>query len=144
MKQLACWASAASLALWLATATAAQAAEPGKIAVEFNALQPAETGCRAVFVLNNGLKTPLAKLALRIVAFDGQQQAVLFLSLDVGTLPVNKTRVLRFDLGGGLACSNVSRLVLDDVVACEGDKLDPPKCLDLLALSSRANVPFDS
>ena len=37
-----------------AFAMPALAAEPAKIAVEFNDLQPADDGCRAVFVLNNG------------------------------------------------------------------------------------------
>jgi hypothetical protein len=138
------FASAAFLAAGLAFAAPASAQEEGKISVEFNALQPAEEGCRAVFVLHNGLATPIDKFALRIVAFDENQQASLFLSLDVGALPVDKTRVVRFDFGGELACDKVSRLVLDDVIGCEGEGLDPAACLGLLALSSRANVPIDS
>src|SRR5690242_21758329 len=100
----------ASLAI---SAAVAHAAEPGKIDVEFNSLQPSDAGCRAVFVLHNGLASALDSLTLRIVAFDAKGHANLFLSLDVGALPVNKTRVLRFDLGKGIACTDVSRLVLD-------------------------------
>ncbi len=128
--------------LALAVATPVMAAEPGKIAVEFNDLQPAENGCRAVFVLNNGLDQALAKLALRVVAFDKAEHATLFLSLDVGALPVGKTRVLRFDLGAGVACDDIGKLVLDDVTSCEGGNLDPAACLAAIALSSRAKAPF--
>src|SRR5690606_4304223 len=64
--------------------SAATAAETGKITVEFNALQQSAEGCRAVFVLNNGLDKSLDKAALRVVAFDGEGHAALFLSLDVG------------------------------------------------------------
>lgn len=132
--------AAAAVATALLASTAH--AEPGKIAVEFNDLQAAEKGCRAVFVLNNGLDKPLAKFALRVVAFDKAEHATLFLSLDVGALPVGKTRVLRFDLGDGVGCDDVGRLVLDDVTSCEGAGLDPPACLAAVALSSRAKVPF--
>src|SRR5215216_1600681 len=75
------------------------AAEAGKIAVELNDLQQADSGCRAIFVMRNGLASPLDKVAIRIVTFDSAQHATRFLSLDVGPLPVGKTRVLRFELG---------------------------------------------
>jgi hypothetical protein len=126
----------------LAAGLSAARAEPGKISVEFNDLQAADTGCRAVFVLNNGLDKPLAKLALRVVAFDTAEHATLFLTLDVGALPVGKTRELRFDLGEGVACDSIGRLVLDDVTACEGAGLDPAGCLAAVALASRAKAPF--
>lgn len=122
---------------------AAIAAEAGKIAVEFNDLQQSEGGCRAVFVLNNGLGKPIDKVTLRVVAFDAENHAKLFLSLDVGALPIGKTRVLRFDLGPDLACKDVSRIVLDDVTSCEGAEMAPPACLAAISLSSRAGAPFD-
>ena len=59
----------------------AAAADPGQqIAVEFNDLQQVGAGCRAVFVLNNGMGKPLEEVALRVVAFDGKGRATLFLS----------------------------------------------------------------
>jgi hypothetical protein len=128
--------------LALAVAAPVAAAEKGKISVEFNDLQASEKGCRAVFVLNNGLDAALTKMSLRVVAFDKEEHAKLFLSLDVGALPVGKTRVLRFDLGEGVGCSDIGRLVLDDVTACEGGGLDPAGCLAAIALSSRAPAPF--
>jgi len=121
----------------------ATAAEVGKISVEFNDLQPAGNGCRAVFVLHNGLEKPIEDLALRIVSFDGEGHAKLFLSLEVGSLPVGKTRILRFDLGADVACDGVSRIVLDDVTSCKAADMDPPQCLAAVSLSSRAEIPFD-
>src|SRR5438128_1026299 len=125
------------------SAAAGHAADAGKIDVEFNSLQPSEAGCRAVFVLHNGLAGGLDQLTLRVVAFDAQSHASLFLSLDVGELPANKTRVLRFDLGKSVVCSDVSRLVLDDVTACGGGDMTPAKCLASTNLTTRAGVPFD-
>jgi hypothetical protein len=133
-------ALAASFAFSMA---AAHAAESGKLDVEFNSLQASDAGCRAVFVLHNGLADPLDKLTLRVVAFDAAGHANLFLSLDVGALPANKTRVLRFDLGKGVACTDVSRLVLDDVTDCAGGSMNPTKCLAAINLTTRAGLPFD-
>jgi hypothetical protein len=132
----------AAVAFGLLRAATAEG-EPGKIAVEFNDLQQAEGGCRAVFVLNNGLDKPLTKLALRVVAFDKKQHATLFLSLDVGALAVGKTRILRFDVGEGVACDTIGRLVLDDVTSCEGEGANPATCLAAVSLTSKAGVSFD-
>jgi hypothetical protein len=121
----------------------AMAAEDGKISAEFNDLQPAENGCHAVFVLHNGLDKPIDDLGLRIVSFDGDGHAKLFLTLEVGSLPVGKTRILKFDLGADVACDDVSRIVLDDVTSCEAADMGPPQCLAAVSLSSRAEVPFD-
>jgi hypothetical protein len=128
----------------LAVSPAALAAGGGSIAVELNDLQPGDNGgCRAVFVLKNDVGKALDKMTLRVVAFDGKGKANLFLSLDVGPLPIGKTRVLRFDLGEKTGCADVGRMVLDDVTACDGDEMNPAACLAAIALSSRATVPFD-
>jgi hypothetical protein len=134
---------AAGVAALLLALPTPSIAEGGKITAEFNDLQQTDAGCRAVFVLNNGLDKALGKVTLRVVAFNKDKQAKLFLSLDVGNLPVGKTRVLRFDLGDGLACKDVGRLVLDDVTSCEGAEIGPPECLAALALSSLAGPSFD-
>ena len=137
------WAGFLGALLLLGLPVGALASESGKIAVEFNDLQPVESGCRAVLVLNNGLGQPLDALALRVVAFDKEEHAALFLTLDVGALPVGKTRVVRFDLGSQLACDGIGRLVLDDVTDCKGGELDRAKCLAAVSLSSRAGAAFD-
>ena len=72
-----------------------------------------------------------------------QEAARRMRELDVGALPVGKTRVLRFDLGAKIACSDVSRVVLDEVTSCSGSGLAPADCLAAVALSSRAGVKFD-
>src|SRR5262245_30683501 len=142
-KNLICLSSAAMLGILPFVTWTAMAAETGKIAVELNDLQQTDGGCRAVFVLNNGLGRALQKVTLRVVAFDAKRHASLFLSLDVGALPIGKTRVLRFDLGKDIACANVSRLVLDDVTSCEGAGVSPSDCLGAVSLSTRTSAPFD-
>ena len=135
--------SAAILGILPVLTSAAMAAETGKIGVELNDLQQTDVGCRAVFVLNNGFGKPLQKVTFSVVTFDAKQHATLFVSLDVGSLPVGKTRVLRFSLGKDVACANISRLVLDDVTNCEGNGVTPAECLGAVSLSTRTAAPFD-
>jgi hypothetical protein len=145
MRQILTAGAIACTMLFAEASIAAEAEKPqgGKITVELNDLQQADTGCRAVFVLNNGLDKSFDKVTFRVVGFDGKGHATLFLSFDFGALPVGKTRVLRFDLGDKVACSDVSRLVLDDVTSCTGTGVEPGDCLSSIALSTRATVPFD-
>jgi hypothetical protein len=135
--------TACVLCAMIGLASPATGTEDGRLSVELNDLQPAESGCRAVFVLHNGLDKPLEALALRVVSFDRAGHARLFLSLEVGALPVGKTRILRFDLGTDVACEDIGRIVLDDVTGCEGPEIGPPQCLAAISLSSRGEVPFD-
>lgn len=134
---------ALAFCLQFGVAGLATAAADSKISVEFNDLQPADRGCRAVFVLHNGLDKELDKLAMRIVSFDKEGHAKLFLSLEVGTLPVGKTRILRFDLGADVMCDDISRIVLDDVISCEAPEMGPAQCLAAMTLSSRVKISFD-
>jgi hypothetical protein len=138
-------ALAAALLLGPSAADAAgTAAAAPNIGVELNDLQSGGNGdgCRAVFVVTNDLGKPIDKFGVRVVAFDKDQHASLFLTLDIGAMPAGKTRVLRFDLGSSVACHDISRLVLDDVTACDGEGLDPAACLAALAVTSRASAPF--
>ncbi|MEO8667671.1 MAG: hypothetical protein ABI399_04090 [Bauldia sp.] len=135
--------AAGALAGTMLFTSAALAAEAPKISVELNDLQQGDTGCQAVFVLNNGLGKALDKFAFSVVAFDGKGHATVFLSFDFGSIPVGKTRISRFGLGDKVVCSDVSRLVLDDVKTCSGAGVGPGDCLAAIGLSTRAAVPFD-
>ena len=132
------------LSVWaLGCSGAAVAADKQTIQIELNDLQTADKGCQAVFVLHNGLKVPIDKMTLRVVSFDAKGHAKLFMSLDVGQMASNKTRVLRFDLGPDIPCDNLSRFVLDDITTCEIADTKPGECLAAAELSSRASIPFD-
>jgi hypothetical protein len=115
--------------------TLAQDAAP-RLTVELNDVSSGAGPCKAVFVVNNGLGTPLGKLTMRLVAFDKQGRALRFVALDAGAMPERKTRVFRFDLTEQ-SCDDLGRVVLDDLPACEGAGLEPAACLKALAVSSR-------
>lgn len=131
----------AALALLLAVLCggALRAEDTPRLAVELNDVSAGPGPCKAVFVLNNGLGTAIAKLTLRLVAFDKGGRALRFVALEAGAMPNRKTRVLRFDLTEQ-PCGDLGRVVLDDVTACEGGDLSPAACLAALDVSSRAGL----
>lgn len=126
-----------------ATPALAQEAQPAPgLALELNALTPSETGCRVTFLATNRLGTELTRSAFEIALFGAGGGIERLVSLDFKAMPEGKTRVLQFDIGE-LGCDKVSRVLINDVVACEGTGLDPKVCLGGLSTASRlAGVEF--
>lgn len=125
------------LAALCATPTLAQEVEPAAaLALELNALTPSDTGCRFTFLATNRLGTELTRSAFEIALFGAGGGIERLVSLDFKAMPEGKTRVLQFDIGE-LGCDTVSRVLINDVVACEGAGLDPKLCLAELSTVSR-------
>lgn len=117
-------------------------AEPN-IKAELNKVESVQNGCRMTLVLTNGLETSVDKLTLETVLFDTEQTVSRFLLITARPLPPGTMRVQQFDIEGQ-PCEGIGRVLINDVTACEGEGLDPARCLSLLAPSSRADVPFDA
>lgn len=127
--------------LFAALAAPALAQSPAALELELNALTPSETGCRVTFLATNRLGTELTRSALEIALFGAEGGIDRLVSLEFKAMPEGKARVLQFDLAG-LACDNLSRVLVNDVVACEGEGLEPKACLAALKPSSRLSVGF--
>lgn len=129
--------------LCAAPALAQEATPPAPaLALELNALTPSDTGCRVTFLATNRLGTELTRSAFEIALFGAGGGIERLVSLDFKAMPEGKTRVLQFDIGE-LGCDTVSRVLINDVVACEGTGLDPKVCLGGLSTVSRlAGVEF--
>lgn len=125
------------LAALCATPTWAQDNAPApSLALELNALTPSETGCRVTFLATNKLGTELTRSAFEIALFGAGGGIERLVSLDFKAMPEGKTRVLQFDIGE-LGCDKVSRVLINDEVACEGTGLDPKVCLSGLSTVSK-------
>ncbi len=125
--------------LFAALAAPALAQSPAALELELNALTPSETGCRVTFLATKRLGTELTRSALEIALFGAEGGIDRLVSLEFKAMPEGKARVLQFDLAG-LACDNLSRVLVNDVVACEGEGLEPKACLAALKPSSRLSV----
>jgi len=124
-----------------AQAQSDSASADARLTVELNRLETAERGCRFTFVMRNGLPQPIDQLGLEIAMFGPDGAVTGVVTLDAGALPRAKTRVKRF-IVPDIACDNVTRVLLNDVTACEGEALSPQLCIGKLDLSTRVAAEF--
>jgi hypothetical protein len=122
--------------------TPAVAQEPaGTIALELNALQPADGGCRISFVATNGIGVEIARAGFEVALFGADGGIERLVSLDFQQMPEGKTKVLQFVLKD-LDCDGITRVLVNDVGACDGEGLDPRRCLEALRPSTRLDLTF--
>lgn len=124
-----------------AGATSDVAETEGIILLELNDLAAVEDACRASFVVVNGLDQAIDDLSFDIVVFDTNETVRMILTLQAGALPAGKTRVRQFDLPQ-IGCDTISRILMNDVITCAGDGLDPSVCLGKTMVESRHSVGF--
>jgi hypothetical protein len=129
-------------ALLLALPAAAQETAPApSLALELNALQQGESGCRVTFLATNGLGAPLERAAVEVALFNASGAIDRIVNLDFKALAEDKTKVLQFELSG-LDCANLGRVLVNDIPACEGEGLEPSACLAGLTTSARPDIEF--
>lgn len=134
---------ATALALTTGTAIAQEAAEPaeGGLKLDLNTLQQNDSGCLMTFVAENAMEHSLQKAAYEVVFFNGEGLVERMTVLDFQDLPAGRTRVRQFNLPD-MQCDNVSRVLINDVSACEGAGVEPATCLEGLSLSSKSEIEF--
>lgn len=119
----------------------AQEAAPVSLALELNALQPADAGCRVTFLATNRLGGQLDRAAVELALFDTTGAIDRIVTLDFKDLSDGKTKVLQFELAD-LQCDGLGRLLVNDVSACEGAVTPSTVCLDALETSTRLDIAF--
>ena len=117
------------------------AAAPATLALELNALQASDKGCRVSFLATNGLSAPLDRAAVEVAFFTTDGAIDRIVTLDFKALTPGKTKVLQFELGN-LPCDQIGRLLINDITACEGADIAPTACLDGLVTTSRPDIIF--
>ncbi|ANK82601.1 MAG: hypothetical protein TEF_18710 [Rhizobiales bacterium NRL2] len=121
------------------TGGAAAAAE--RLGLELNKLEPRDGACRAYIVIENGTPTAFESLKLDLVMFDREGIVAERLALEVGPLPAGKTSLKVFDVAG-LACGQVGRVLLNEVLACDDGTGGRDGCMDLVETSARGGLEF--
>ena len=134
------FAALLGLVLFIAPAVAQETATP-RFALELNALQPAEAGCRVSFLATNELGGQLDRAAVELALFNAAGSIDRIVTLDFKNLSNGKTKVLQFQLAG-LQCDDLGRVLVNDISACEGDITPATICLDALETSTRLDITF--
>jgi len=111
------------------------------LAIELNALQPAENGCRFTFMVTNTLGATLDAAAFELVLFDKAGMVSSLTLVDFKDLPDGKTKVRQFDFSG-VDCGNLGRVLINDATQCAGTGIDPKACIANLKTQTRADVTF--
>ena len=114
--------------------------EPGDvIRVELNRLEPAGAACRPNLVLVNGTPLTLTAFRLDMVMFDGDGIVADRLAVDASPLLPGKTSLIVFEVPA-MACGGIGRMLINDVIACDGGPDAPGGCLGMIEPSSRTDV----
>lgn len=134
--------AAVCLSASLAVAPAsAQEDKPVPLRLELNRLEPAGDACRTYLLVDNSRGPALKSLKVDLFAFDTEGIAQKRLAVELGPVQEKKTVVRLFDFPQ-LACPKVGRVLLNDVLACEGGDSGRETCLERIETESKASAPF--
>jgi len=112
------------------------------IAIELNKVSDNDAGWRVNFVLTNGTESLLEKTSYEIAAFDAAKTVMKLLVFEFGRLPIGKTKVVEFALAG-VACTGISRILVNTAPECIADGAASTICLDALRTTSLSQIVFD-
>lgn len=124
----------AAVMSWVAFPVSAQ---DKTLALELNAVQPSDKGCRLTFVVQNGLGTTLAKAGFEIVLFDKAGVVDRISVLEFKDLVAGKTKVSRFDLAG-VDCAQIGRVLINETKECSAEGVPVEACSRQLKTVSKA------
>lgn len=111
------------------------------ISVQLNTAETVGDACRLTFVIKNGMTDGLDALGFDLVTFDPSEGVSGYAAVNFGTIPPDKTVVRQYDVGKG-ACTNISRVLLNEIRVCEANKTAVADCLSKLKISSRSEIDF--
>ncbi|WP_413629237.1 Tat pathway signal protein [Methylobacterium sp. W2] len=131
----------AALTVGWAGSAPAQDAKAPVLKLELNRLEPAGEACRTYLLVDNSRGTALKSLKLDLFAFDTEGVAQKRLAVEVGPVQDRKTMVRLFDFPA-LACPKIGRVLLNDVLACEGGEASRESCLDRIETESKTSATF--
>jgi len=117
-------------------------AESGNFELELNIATDVADACRLTFVATNNTGIALTQNGYEVAAFDATGVVSAILVLELGQLPLNKTRVVQFDLPN-MKCADISRLLVNGQDSCESTDGTHDICMKALNASSRVqSIPF--
>jgi len=114
-------------------------AQDGGLAIELNKVEDFDGGCMASFVFQNNLGATLDRFNLDLFLFDAEGVILRRVTIDLAPLSNGKTRVAQFRLHDG-PCSELSRILVNDVPQCRAENGESVNCLAGLTVSSRSPI----
>lgn len=112
---------------------------PAGINIELNSAVDTDIACRISLMATNHGASNVTAFTLEAVLFRQSGEVDRLTLFDLGDLPIERPRVRQFDLGG-VACADLSQILINGVATCEGDDLTPETCGRTLTVGSRIEV----
>jgi hypothetical protein len=125
------------LGLYVGAATQVLAADPPKLSVELNKLEPVDKGCTAYMVVTNPAETAYQSVKLDLVLFQPDGVIAKRISVDLAPVKPAKTTVKLFDIPG-VECAKIANVLVNDVIECKSDAGVQTDCLARMAVTSVA------
>ncbi len=110
--------------------------------IELNRLEPAGDNCRTYMLVDNASGPAMKSLKVDLFAFDTEGVAQKRLAVELGPVQAAKTVVRLFDFPG-IACPKIGRVLLNDVLACEGGDASRESCLERAEPTSKTAAAFN-
>jgi hypothetical protein len=107
--------------------------------IELNKVEAAGESCRTYFLIDNQKGETWKSLKLDLFALDTDGVAAKRLAVEVGPVPSRKTLIKLFDFPG-LNCSRFGRVLLNDVLTCEGAATSREDCLSAIETASKIDA----
>jgi hypothetical protein len=122
------------------TALAQDNASPSSpLRIELNKIEASGESCRTYFLIDNQKGENWKSLKLDLFALDTDGVAAKRLAVEVGPVPRRKTLIKLFDFPG-LNCSRFGRVLLNDVLTCEGATSSREDCLSGIETASKIDT----
>ncbi|WP_254441380.1 hypothetical protein [Ruegeria arenilitoris] len=117
-------------------ASAENTQDAGGVTIELSSAVDQDQGCLLSFVVENAYPADIDGAVYETVLFGAQGEVALLTLLDFQDLPAGRPRVRQFKFAG-LACNQISRILINGAQDCAypGDPADA--CLSGLTLRSR-------
>lgn len=134
---------ATQLALCLATSliglggVSAQEAS-ASIRLELNRLEPQGENCRTYFLVKNPQGGAIKSLKVDLFILDLEGIAQRRIAVELGPMPANKALIKLFDVPNHV-CSRFGTVLLNGVLACEGESGPLAGCLERIETASKVD-----
>ena len=124
----------------LSLAALGASAQDTGLTVELNKFEEIEGGgCRAFFLFRNATGKSFEGFEMSLAILDGDGVIDRLLSIDAAPLPVARTTLKLFEIPG-LACADISEILLHEMTACRPQNEEPMDCFPVLTLDSKTSA----
>ncbi|WP_343079631.1 hypothetical protein [Ostreiculturibacter nitratireducens] len=131
---------AAGLVITLHLAAAPASAESGKLTVELNKFEDAESGsCRAFFLFRNDSGKAFEGFEMSLAILDSNGVIDRLLNIDAAPLPVERTTLKLFEIPE-VACGDISEVLLHAIEICKPQNEEETDCFPMVSLESRTSA----